>query len=199
MTNFKMIGVYGGTFDPIHHAHLILAEWAINELHLDFVYFIPAYIHAFKTNTRLLSADIRYEMINAAIKDFPQFKVSRVEIDRLETSFTVDTLRNLKSYEFFNKSELIYLIGSDNLSEFPLWKNPEEILSLAKIGVFRRWKFEKPSIDCKYKNKIIILDSPLINISSTEIRKRIKENKPYRSLVPEGVFTIIEKRKLYKD
>jgi nicotinate-nucleotide adenylyltransferase len=195
----KKIGIYGGTFDPIHHAHLILAEWATIELHLDLIYFIPAFIHAFKMSSQLSSAELRYEMIKAAIKDFPRFKVSRIEIDRQTTSFTIDTLRDLKSYESFNDSELVYLIGSDNLFEFPLWKNPEDILELATVGVFKRLNYDKPLISHKYKNKITIFDSPLINISATEIRKRIREKKSYQSLVPEKVFRIIEDKKLYKD
>jgi nicotinate-nucleotide adenylyltransferase len=199
MADLKKIGIYGGTFNPLHHAHLILAEWAIIELHLDLVYFIPAFIHAFKNNSQSVSAEIRYEMINAAVKDFPHLKVSRIEIDRFSTSFTVDTLRDLKSDKLFRNTELFYLLGSDNLSEFHLWKNPEEILKLSAVAVFRRSNDNDLLIDNKYKDRIIMLDSPIINISATEIRKRIKENKPYQSLVPEAVYKIIEDKRLYKE
>ena len=199
MSDFKKIGIYGGTFDPIHHGHLILSEWAIVKLHLDLVYFVPASVHAFKKESELSPSEIRYNMIAAAIKNFPRLRVSRIEIDRPSTSYTIDTLKNINANESINRTELIYLIGSDNLREFHLWKNPDKILELAQVCVLKRPGYNENTINNKYKDKVNILDSPLISISATEIRKRVRENKPYKSLIPEEVYEIIEQNKLYRN
>ena len=199
MFSVKKIGIYGGTFDPIHNAHLILARWAIVELKLDLIYFVPASVHAFKKKSDLSPPEIRYKMISAAIANIPELRVSRIELDKSSTSYTIDTLKDIRTHESLGNSQLVYIIGSDNLAEFHLWKDPEDILKIATVSVLRRPGYNEQKIYDMYKDKIKVFNSPLINISSTKIRKRVRENKPYKNLVPHVVYEIIEKNRLYKN
>jgi len=192
------IGLYGGTFDPPHNAHLELAEWVQKELQLDFVYFVPAAIHAFKNNVDLSPPQVRLQLVENAIKGHKKLRVSCIELDRPETSYTVHTLQKFKQYENLPDSELVYIMGFDNLAEFHRWKQPEEILKLAKVVVIRRLMEKMPDISTDIDKKVHYLDSPIIDISSTEIRNQIKRGTDVSNLVPRPVLKLIDEYGLYR-
>jgi nicotinate-nucleotide adenylyltransferase len=192
------IGLLGGTFDPPHTAHLKLAAYVCSELTLDLVYFIPASIHAFKKNS-VTPVTLRYEMIQAAIGEWKNFKISRIEMDRLATSYTVDTLKQFKRYEKIpEETELYYIIGMDNLYELHLWKDPIEIFRLAKVVILNRPGFqEKEEIIRKYP-LAIVLASPQYSLSASEIRRKVKSGESITDLVSPGVEQIIRQHNLYR-
>ena len=190
------IGLYGGTFDPPHWAHLKLAEWVYQCLDLECIYFIPAAIHAFKANKNISSADLRFDLVQAATRTYPHFRVSRIELDRPGTSYTIDTLHDFISFEHLKQSELFYIIGSDNLTDFRCWKNPDQILDLATLVVLRRAGGTDKNLP-EHKN-IVYLKSPVIDMSATEIRKKVKNGQDISSLVPAAVNALIRKFHLYQ-
>jgi nicotinate-nucleotide adenylyltransferase len=191
------IGLYGGTFDPLHNAHLNLAKWAIRELELDFLYFIPASRHALKYNLEITPAEIRFKMISRTIADSDQLRVSRIEIDKRDISYTIDTLNLLKDTDPFEHAQLFLIIGADNLSEFHLWKSPSAIFSFAEVVVLNRPGFDLSGISPKFRKKMIFLDSPQMDISSTVIRERMQSGQSISKLVPPQVLDIIRKYQLY--
>ena len=192
------IGLYGGTFDPPHYAHLRLAEWVRNHLQLAYIYFIPASIHAFKNESEVTAVQTRLHLVEAAIQNYDRFRISRIEIDRRDVSYTVDTLRKFKEYENLPESELYYIIGIDNLADFHRWKEPEEILKLAEIVAIRREGFNDNQIIDKYKEDVSFLCSPVINISSTEIRDKVSEGEDISTYVPPSVLKVIDEYNLYR-
>jgi len=192
------IGLYGGTFDPPHWGHLKLAEWVYQFLNLEYIYFIPAALHAFKGKQNMSPAERRYDMVLAAIRAHPHFRISRIEIDRPGTSYTIDTLTNFVAFEHLAQAELFYIIGSDNLTDFGRWKNPDQILELATLVVLRRaGSAGTGEIFPEHKN-IVYAESPVIDISATEIREKVKNRQDISSLVPPAVSTIIQKYHLYQ-
>ena len=193
------IGLYGGTFDPPHNAHLKLAEWVREKLQLDYIYFIPAAVHACKNNSDLSPASIRLKLVEKAIEDYGRFRVSRIEIDRNEISYTVHTLEHFRQYEKLTGSQLFYIIGSDNLIDFHKWKEPDRIMKLAQIVVLRRSADQAKKSDDIYAEKVIYLNSPLIDISSTEIREKIGQGSDVSDLIPFAVSIIIDNYGLYRN
>lgn len=198
MSKFQKIGLFGGTFDPIHIGHLIVAESVLNELSLDNIYFIPAHKHALKPNKKITSPEIRLELLKTALKDFSYFTISDIELKSNNVSFTIDTLKNFKVYEKLSNVELYYIIGFDNLSELHLWKDYEKIMEMAQFVVLTRQGSYDEHLINKYKNRIIIPKSPQIDISSTLIRHRILENKTWKSMVTPAVHEYIIRHNLYK-
>ena len=188
------VGIYGGTFDPIHTGHLITALTVKEIRSLEKIIFIPAFVSPLKTGESHSDASHRFEMLNLAIKDIPGFESSDIEIKRDSVSFTIDTLTALK--EKYNKIELI--IGYDNLLVFEKWKNPDEIFRLADIVVLKRISDIIPEKN-RFFNKVSFVNTPVIEISSTEIRQRVKNNLPINFFIPELVHEYINKHKLYKD
>ena len=193
------IGLYGGTFDPPHNAHLKLAEWVKKELQLAYIYFIPASVHAFKNNADLSPAHVRLKLVEEAIKGFDGFRVSRIEIDRKDTSYTVHTLQDFRQYENLPESELNYIIGVDNLTDFHLWKDPDTIIKLARIVVIRRSIVDIQKVDSDYSQKVTYLESPIIDMSATEIRKKILQRIDVSDLIPPSVSKVINEYGLYRD
>jgi nicotinate-nucleotide adenylyltransferase len=188
------VGVFGGTFDPIHNGHLITAQ-AVKEIRgLDKIIFIPCHISPHKTDMFTAPDGHRLNMINLALRDVPYFEASSIEIDKQEVSYTVDTLRELKKeYE-----ELELIIGYDNILKFDTWKSPDEIMDIAKLIVLKR----KVDTDLsrtmnKYFGMAEFVDTPVIEISATEIRRRVKGNLPINFLVPPQVASYIQENKLY--
>jgi nicotinate-nucleotide adenylyltransferase len=192
------IGLFGGTFDPPHNAHLTLAKWVLNELDLDYIYLIPASIHAFKYNSAITSASLRYEMVQAAVKNVAKIRVSDIELEREDISYTVDTLKDFKNYENLPQSKLYYIMGMDNLRDFNRWKNPDTILSLAQVAVIRRVGAHDLKLMEKYQQKVTFLESPIIALSSTELRQAIHSGEDVSASIPRAVLEIIEKHQLYK-
>jgi nicotinate-nucleotide adenylyltransferase len=190
----EKIGIFGGTFDPVHIGHIITTRFVLEQRGLDKIIFIPCNISPLKTDIDSASTTHRLNMLKLAIEDLPQFDFSDYEIRKGDVSFTFDTLCEIKK----EYSEIELIIGYDNLIVFDKWKNPDGIFEIAKVIVMKRHgtPTEKPSHN--YFDKAIILDTPSIEISSTEIRKRVKNNLPIDFLVPEKVKEYIYLNKLYK-
>ena len=126
MTLQKRIGLFGGTFDPIHLGHTLVAEWLQHKLDLDTIHFIPNYIHPFAKRKDISSSQNRLQMLNLALNDYPSFKICDYEINTKEVSYSIHTIQYFK--KTFPEDILFYLIGSDNVDEFSLWKNSDDII-----------------------------------------------------------------------
>lgn len=196
------LGIFGGTFDPPHLGHLILAAEAQWQLGLDRVLFVLTADPPHKQGHVITPVDIRLEMVQAAIHGETIFELSRVEIDRPGPHYVVDSMRLLaKEYP---DSELVYLIGGDSLHSLPTWSRPLELLdACAALGVMRRpgtrihvddLEEELPGLEAKLE----FIDAPLLEISSSEIRERVEEGGHFRFYLPEEVYDIIVRRGLYK-
>ena len=180
--------LYGGTFDPIHHGHLILARQAIEQLSLDRLIFIPAGISPIKLEAQPAPADIRHAMVRAAIADEPHFECDDTEAHRPGPSYTIDTVQAWQQRA--PSDQLYYLIGQDNVRDLPKWRHWPELQRLAQFIVFER-NTDAPPHDLP---RII----RRIDISATEIRKRTTERRSIRYLVPEPVRALIETHGLYR-
>ncbi|MDP3789093.1 MAG: nicotinate-nucleotide adenylyltransferase [Candidatus Omnitrophota bacterium] len=186
------IGIMGGTFDPPHLGHLILAEEAVRQLRLDKVIFMPSSIPPHK-KVRQNNPQLRYRMVALSCKTNPAFEASRIEIDRGSVSYSVDTLRLLKK-RYGNKADLFFIIGSDWATSLNKWKNITEILRLARFAVAARPGFWVRNM----KKGIVVINMPLIGISSTDIRHRVQNSASIKYLVPAAVEKFIRKNRLYK-
>ncbi len=189
------IGILGGTFDPIHIGHLITALSVKEIRNLDKILFIPAYISPHKLNVKSVSPEHRLKMVQLAIEDVPYFECSTIEIESSSVSYTVDTIKRLKQQ--YENLELV--IGYDNIVDFNTWKDPDEILDLVKLVVMKRELSKEPEIMDKYYNSAIFVQTPTIEISSSEIRERILKGLTIDFLVPLKVKNYIYKHKLYKE
>lgn len=188
------VGIYGGTFDPIHFGHLITAQSILEKRNLEKIIFIPAYISPLKTEVKYAAPEHRLNMLKLAIDENKNFIVNNLELERKNISYTIDTLIELK--KSFNNIELI--IGYDNLLVFHKWYKPEKILELCKLVVLHREVDKIPEKKNQFYDKAVILDTPTIEISSTEIRNRVSNNLPIDYLVPLKVKEYIYKNGLYK-
>jgi nicotinate-nucleotide adenylyltransferase len=181
------IGVFGGTFDPVHVGHLAIANAALEELGLDRVYFVPAQRSPLKEKGPSAEAEDRLAMLSASIADEPRFQVSRAELDRAGPSFTVDTLETLR-----REGELFLILGSDAYADFERWREPERIRALATVVLAAR-----PGAP-NAPEGVRMLDSPLLDISSRELRARAARGRSLRYLVPEAALRYIEEHGLYR-
>ncbi len=188
------ICLYGGTYDPIHNAHLTIAECAVEQLFLDELVFMPSAISPHKTRQTVAKSDARLLMVQTAIKSYPAFSASDYEMKKQGISFTVETVEHLAILYNVSRDDFFMLIGEDNYKDFEKWREPEKILELCTPVVAARPGFSKYSIQSK---EFLFLDSPLMDISSTKIRNRVKKNQPIDELVPNSVAEIIYKYKLY--
>jgi nicotinate-nucleotide adenylyltransferase len=189
------VGIFGGTFDPIHLGHLITAQSVREIRKLEKIIFIPAFISPHKSDAKTSSAEDRLNMIKLAIDGIPFFDYSDSEIKKGGVSFTIDTLRKLKnSYD-----ELEFIIGYDNIFSFHTWKDPDEIMKLAKIVVLRRKSSHPPQFKDKYYNKSVFVQTRGIEISATDLRERVKKGLPINFLVPPNVLEYIHNHNLYNE
>jgi len=187
------IGLYFGSFNPVHTGHLIIASSVVNETDLERVWFVVSPQNPFKNDHTLLRARTRLALVKKSIKTDDRFFASDVEFHLSKPSYTIHTLRRLKSIHPEHSFSII--MGSDSFQAIDKWKDFESIIGEYKIFIFRRQGFEV------YNNigaDIEILDAPVIDISSTEIRELIKKGKSVRYLVPEKVRNEIEKKEYYK-
>jgi nicotinate-nucleotide adenylyltransferase len=191
----KPIGIMGGTFDPIHLGHLITAQAVVEIRGLEKIIFIPSNISPHKQEIKYSPAKHRLNMVKLAIKDFPYFAFSDMDIRRGGISYMVDTLDELK--KSFKKLELI--VGYDNIEKFYTWKEPDRLLELARLVVMTREIEREIHAKDKYYNSAIFVKTPSIDIKATEIRKRIKKNLSIDFLVTKEVKNYILKNNLYKD
>ena len=181
------IGVFGGSFDPVHVGHLAIANAALDELGLERVYFVPARRSPLKHDGPIASADDRLAMLTVAIAAEPRFRVSPAELDRTGPSFTVDTLEALRG-----EGDLFLILGSDAYADFERWREPARIRELATIVLAARPGAPNAPAGVR------MLDSPLMDISSRELRARAARNRSLRYLVPEAVLRYIEEHRLYR-
>ena len=189
------LGILGGTFDPVHSGHVLLAQFVRESLQLDEVLFIPAADPPHKLeHLKRASAAQRWLMVQLALEDCGGSSPSRIELDRPGKSFTVDTLRELSAMR--PGDELYLLIGADNLDQFPTWHAPEEIVKLCTVVVGSRTG-DSLADNLPGLARIQRVHTPLFEISSTEIRRRVAEGKPIKCLVPERVEEYIYQEGLY--
>jgi len=197
------IGVIGGTFDPIHYGHLIIAEEARVKVGLAKVIFIPAGNPPHKLRRPYSPAHHRYKMVELAIASNPYFEISPIEINRPGPSYSVDTMAILRE-EMGPNVELYFIMGVDSLAGILTWHKPEELIKLCKIIAVNRPGYGVDidalnSLIPGIKEQVIFIKAPEIGISSTEIQQRVREGLPIRYLVPPEVERYIYENKLYRD
>jgi nicotinate-nucleotide adenylyltransferase len=195
------VGMIGGTFDPIHVGHLILAEQARDQLALEQVVFIPAGQPPHKATKQITAAHHRLAMVQLAIEAHDAFAVSRIDLDREGPCYSVDTISLLQK-TWGSETEIYFLIGEDSLRDLPKWHQPDRLLRLCQIVAIRRpgYSVDLNALDRRLAgvaDRIQTISSPLIDISSTDIRDRVRENRSIRYLVPEPVRRYIEQHNLY--
>lgn len=191
------IGIMGGTFDPIHTGHLIAAETAKDCCGLDEVWFIPTSGPPLKDNGPAVSAESRLEMVRAAIKDNPAFTCSDIELKRGGVSYSIDTVRELTS--LYPQHAFFYIIGSDRINDLPRWHAVEELAALVSfIGLERpSEKADVAALPRFLKERLIAAEMPAIGISSTALRKQLREGRSVRYLLPEAVHQLIRRHGWY--
>jgi nicotinate-nucleotide adenylyltransferase len=195
-TGARRLGVMGGTFDPIHHGHLVAASEVATRFQLDEVVFVPTGQPWQKSHERVSPAEDRYLMTVIATASNPQFSVSRIDIDRPGRTYTIDTLRDLHAQHA--DAELFFITGADALAQILTWRDAEELFSLAHfIGVTRPGHaLADPGLP---DGGVSLIEVPALAISSTDCRARVERGDPVWYLVPDGVVRYINKRQLYRN
>lgn len=184
----RKLAIYGGTFDPIHHGHLILAREARERLNLDAVIFVPAAVSPFKNQPAAPAAD-RLEMLEAAIAGEPGFALDRFELDRAPPSYTIDMVEHIRAQT--PDAELFYLIGQDNVTGLASWHRFGELEKLVRFVVL-----DRTGEPTNHSHPVI---HRKVDISATEIRNRVAQGRSIRYLVPGAVEDIIRRRRLYQE
>lgn len=197
----RRIGVLGGTFDPIHIGHLILAEEVRVCLKLDQVLFVPALISPHKLTEEPCPAEDRLRMVELAVADNPAFVASRVDLDRPGPSYTADTLEILKR-ELGNDAELYFILGMDSLAGLPRWYQPQRVLALARLVAVSRPGHQVDLAEIErvlpgLRERLQVVTTLQIGISGTDLRRRVRLGLPIRYQVPSKVEEYIRERSLY--
>ena len=196
------LGIYGGTFDPIHYGHLLLAERCRDELQLDEVWFIPAGSPPHKQGRVSTPAKARMAMVEFAVSGFPEFRVSRIELERVGPSYTVQTLEQVRASA--PSREVFLLMGADSIAELVTWKDPARILELAQVVAVNR-AGEKPDLSSLNElmqqtgRTVRTIEMPAMGISASEIRSRVALKQSIRFLTPRPVEMYIRQNNLYAD
>jgi nicotinate-nucleotide adenylyltransferase len=195
------VGILGGTFNPPHIGHLICAQEALVQLKLDTVVWVPAGVPPHREVEDDPGADARFEMCELAVAGDERFSMSRVELERSGPSYTVDTLRSMRA-DAGNDDELFLILGGDQAASLRAWHEPEEVLTLATIAVVERTGWPRPAIGVRLSGlrgaeKLVFFDMPRVDVSSSMVRRRAREGKPFRYLVPDRVADYIVERRLY--
>jgi nicotinate-nucleotide adenylyltransferase len=194
------VGILGGTFNPPHIGHLVCAQEALLQLELERVVWIPVGEAPHRELEGDPGAEARFEMAELAVDGDERFSVSRMELDRSGPSYTADTLRSLR--DAAPDDELFLILGGDQAAALPTWHEPEEVLSLAQLAVVERVSWTRNAIGIKIARlkgaeRVRYLDMPLIQVSSTMIRRRAAKGQPFRYMVPDAVREYIESKGLY--
>lgn len=198
------VGIIGGTFDPIHYGHLIAAQWAKDKFNLDLVIFIPAANPPHKDSKEVLDKSYRYTMVNLAIDDNENFTISDYEMKKNGKSYTVETLKHYK--EVYGQAELFFIMGLDSLLSLDTWKDVEGLIDLCTFIVATRPGYiidHNNTIYDKLPNriwdKVVYLEIPDIEISSSLIRDRVGQGKSIKYLVPDAIEKYIYDNNIYGD
>lgn len=188
------VGVFGGSFDPVHNGHLAIAQAALETVPLDRVIFVPARRSPLKDASPTASEADRLAMLELATRDEPRFAVSRIELDRPAPSYTVDTLEALAG-----EGRLHLILGADAAAQLPRWRDPQRIRELATLLVARRAPVVKLNVPLRRWEDpaAIVLDTPLMDVSARELRDRVARGLSLRYLVPDAVWAYIEARRIY--
>lgn len=193
----KTVGLFFGSFNPIHIGHLILANYIIENSDLEEIWFVVSPQNPFKVKASLLEEYNRLEMVNQAVKNYPKMKASNIEFSLPKPSYTIDTLTYLK--EKFPTTNFCLIMGEDNLQNFHKWKNYEKLLENHQIIVYPRVFNEKKDEETYLQHENIhLINAPIIELSATEIRRMIKEGKNVRPMLPPEVFEYIDGSSFYK-
>jgi nicotinate-nucleotide adenylyltransferase len=193
------IGIFGGTFDPIHFGHLRMAEEARDQLGLDRVLFVPNRVSPFKAGGGVSPGELRAEMVRRAIADNPSFAISRVELDRPGPSYAIETVRALR--DAHPDADLFFLSGTDAIKDLPAWREPEALLVLARFVAATR-----PGVDpgavlaalpASWADRVTFIEMPGLDISATDLRARVRAGRSIRYLVPPPVEAFVRERGLY--
>ena len=193
------VGVMGGTFNPIHIGHLVTAEEALYAFSLREVVFVPAG-QPWQKDRDVADAEHRYLMTVIATASNPHFRVSRMEIDRPGPTYTIETLRRMRGE--LGDVELYFITGADAILQIITWKDPREVMSEARFIAATRPGYDLDRLEKElpegFGDRVHVLEIPALAISSTDIRRRIAEDRPVRYLLPEGVARYVEKNRLYR-
>ncbi|MCZ0756952.1 nicotinate-nucleotide adenylyltransferase [Anoxybacillus sp. J5B_2022] len=186
----KKIGIFGGTFDPPHNGHLLMANEVLHALMLSEIWFMPNHIPPHKQHEQVTNSDDRLHMLKLAVADHPQFKIETIELERGGASYTYDTMRQLKT--MYPNDEFYFIIGADMVEYLPHWYCIDELVQLVTfVGV------KRPGFSLRTPYPIVEVEIPEFAVSSSLIRERVKQGKSIRYLVPECVRQYIEGKRLY--
>jgi nicotinate-nucleotide adenylyltransferase len=197
------VGVFGGTFDPVHLGHLAIADEVRRKLRLDEVLFMPAGQPWFKQQREITSAQHRLEMVMLATASHPRFEVSTLELERPGATYTVDTMTQLRA-SFNQTTDLFFIVGFDSLADLPKWKEPELLVKLCRVAAVRRPGHTKLDIDGLeaavpgFGESLVVVEAPLLDISASEIRRRVASGLSITDMVPEAVARYIAENDLYR-
>lgn len=198
----KKVGIMGGTFDPIHYGHLMLAQNALETYELDEIMFVPSGTPWLKDSTKVLSKNKRVHMTGIAIEDNVNFALSTIEIDREGNSYSYETVEELKKQQ--PDTEFYFILGADSLLEIEKWKHPGRLMAECVLLAAVRDDCDREGLEKQisylkdnYKADIRILPARRVDISSTDIRSRIADGKSVRYMLPDQVIQFIEKNQLY--
>lgn len=191
------IGIFGGTFNPVHTGHLIVAQLAKEQLQLVRVLFLLSPNSPHKLQQDKAAASHRLAMLQLAVAENPGFEISALELSRTGASYTIDSLRALHAAPEYRGAAFYLILGMDNFAEFHLWHSPDEIVKLARLAVYPRRTFSLEQVAPQFRATAVTLQLPIIEISSTDIRRRIRQNASIRYLVPDRVLAYIESHRLY--
>jgi nicotinate-nucleotide adenylyltransferase len=195
------LGILGGTFDPVHYAHLAIAEQAREQLGLAQLLFVPAAQTVHKPAASVTPVEHRLQMLELAIHGNPAFAVSRLEVERGGPSYTVDTLAAL--HEQRPADELIFIVSAEAARELPAWREPARILDLARVAIVPRLGYQMPDAEWLAHafpgrgQRFTVLDAPALGHSATDIRQRVAAGRSIRYLVPDAVADYIARHALY--
>ncbi len=195
------VGVLGGTFDPPHHGHLILGEYAADSLALDKVLFIPAAEPPHKQTEYKTPVEHRLAMLALAAADNPRFELSRIDVDRAGPHYSFDTVQIVQQQN--PAAEIYFIMGADSLRDLPLWYRPADFIRLCWLAVLRRPDVEaSPTMHAallpELAQRVVMIDAPQIEISSSDIRQRLQTGHSIRYLLPDNVRSYIQKHELYQ-
>jgi len=196
------IGVLGGTFDPVHNGHIIVAEEVAAQLSLSTVIFVPAGQPWLKADWPVTPAEQRLQMLRLALADKPDFKISNLEIERAGPSYSVDTMAELRE-QVGSDDELFFILGRDNLGQLPQWHEPSRLIEMCYLVAVNRPGSPRPKLKSLetsipgISRRVMLLDSPEVDISASAIRERVAGGLSVRHLVPEPVNRYIKGNGLY--